>query len=232
LREGTKIILFGATPMGLSVAAQLRGKGLDPLLADDDEAALAAAAARGFRTAKVNCLEDGELQAVGIGRDAGLVFCLFQNDPQNVFLTLSARALAPELEIVSLTQSGESAQTLLAAGADKVIDPYEISGRKIHDLIRRPLVAETLEHTVFGQQDLSLAEVVVAAGSPLHGRTLDGLEVNRSYNLLLLGVVDREHGNDFVFAIGQDGYRLDPGDVLVVIGPEEAIAGFKRDACC
>ena len=111
-----------------------------------------------------------------------------------------------------------------------MIDPYEITGRKIHDLIRRPLIAETLEHTVFGQQDLSLAEVVVTEGSSLDGRTLDGLEVNRSYNLLLLGAVDRERGNDFIFAIGRDSYRLDPGDVLVVIGPEEAIASFKRDA--
>ena len=111
-----------------------------------------------------------------------------------------------------------------------MIDPYEISGRKIHDLIRRPLIAEMLEHTVFGQQDLSLAEVAVTEGSSLDGQTLDGLEVSRSYNLVLLGVVDRERGKDFTFAVGSDSYRLDPGDVLVVIGPEEAIASFKRAA--
>ena len=216
--------------MSLDVVAQLRSQGCDPLLVDDDEAALEIASSKGFRTANVDYREDDELKAIGIGRDVGLIYCLFQKDPQNVFLTISARALDPELEIVSLTQSGESIHTLQAAGADKVIDPYEITGRKIHDLIRRPLIAETLEHTVFGQQDLSLAEVVVTEGSSLDGRTLDGLEVNRSYNLLLLGAVGRERGDEVMFASGRDSYRLDPGDVLVVIGPEEAIASFKRDA--
>ena len=117
LRARDKIILFSASPMGLSVAAQLRSQGSDPLLVDDDEVALEVASAKGFRTACMDYREDEELKAIGIGRDVGLIFCLFEKDPENVFLTISARALDSKLEIVSLTQSGESAQTLQAAGS-------------------------------------------------------------------------------------------------------------------
>ena len=225
-----KILLFGVDPLGLDVAIQLQGKGCDLLLVDDDELSLAVAQTKGFRTTHIDYRDDESLRALGIGRDVGLIFCLLPQDSQNVFLTISARALDAEIEIVSLTQSGDSAHILKAAGADKVIDPYEISGRKIYDLIQKPLIAETLEHTVFGQQDLNLAEVVVMVGSILDGQTLAGVEVSQRYNLVLLGVVDREQSDDFIFAVGSDSYRLDPGDILIVIGPEQAIASFKQDA--
>ncbi len=225
-----KIILFGVGLLGLDVAAQLQGRGRDLLLVDDDESSLAAAAAKGFRTVHIDYRDDENLRTLGIGRDVGLVFCFLPEDVQNVFIAISTRALDAEIEIVSLSQSGDSVHTLKAAGVDKVIDPYEISGRKIYDLIRNPLIVETLEHTVFGQQDLDLAEVAVMDGSILDGQTLAAVEVSRRYNLVLLGVVDREQGDDFIFAVGSDSYRLDPGDILIVIGSEQAIASFKQDA--
>ena len=225
-----RILLFGVDTLGLDVATQLQGKGQDLMLVSDDAQALAAVAAKGFRTKQVDYRDDEGLRTLGIGRDVGLIFCLLPQDSQNVFLTISARALDAEIEIVSLSQSGDSVHILKAAGADKVIDPYEINGRKIYDLIQKPLIAETLEHTVFGQQDLNLAEVVVKEDSTLDGQTLAGVEVSQRYNLVLLGVVDRERGDDFIFAVGSDSYRLDPGDILIVIGPEQAIASFKQDA--
>lgn len=226
-----KILLFGAGPLGLDVAAQLQSKGRDLLLVDDNELSLAAAAAKGFSAKHVDYRDDESLRALGIGRDVGLIFCLLPQDSQNVFLTISARALDAKIEIVALSQSGDSVHILKAAGADKVIDPYEISGRKVYDLIQKPLIAETLEHTVFGQQDLNLAEVVVMENSTLDGQTLASVDVSQCYNLVPLGVVDREQGDDFIFAVGGDSYRLDPGDILIVIGPEQAIASFKQDAC-
>lgn len=225
-----KILLFGAGPLGLDVAAQLQSKGRDLLLIDDNALSLAAATAKGCRAKHVDYRDDEGLRALGIGRDVGLIFCLLPQDSQNVFLTISARALDAEIEIVALSQSGDSVHILKAAGADKVIDPYEISGRKVYDLIQKPLIAETLEHTVFGQQDLNLAEVVVMENSTLDGQTLAGVDVSQRHNLVLLGVVDREHGDDFIFAVGSDSYRLNPGDILIVIGPEQAIASFKQDA--
>ncbi len=226
-----KILLFGVSPLGLDVAAQLQSKGRDLLLVDDDELILAAAAAKGFRVKHVDYRDDESLRVLGIGQDVGLVFCLLPQDSQNVFLTISARALDARIEIVALSQSGDSVHILKAAGADKVIDPYEISGRKVYDLIHKPLIAEMLEHTVFGQQDLNLAEIVVMENSTLDGQTLASVDLSQCYHLVLLGVVDREQGDEFVFAVGSDSYRLDPGDILIVIGPKQAIACFKQDAC-
>jgi voltage-gated potassium channel len=224
------IAIFGAGMLGLDVAAQLSKRDCDLIVLDDDEAVLETARAKGYAAQSVDYRDDEELKGIGIGQHIGLLFALFHEESKNVFLTISARALDPKLEIVSLIQSRESHLMLQAAGADKVIDLYEISGRKIHDLIRSPLIAETLEHIVFGQQDLNLAEIEVAEGSSLAGMTLDSLSLSHDYNLVLLGVVDREKGSGFVFALGKSSYQLDPGDVLVVIGPQHAVARFRRDA--
>lgn len=226
----SKIAVFGAGLPGLDVAMQLHGRGSDLLLLDDDEAALEEAGSKGLRTEKIDYRDDEALIRIGVGRDVGLLFALFSEESKNVFLVISARALDPNLKIISLAQSGSSQLMLRAAGADKVIDPYEISGRKIHDLIRRPLISETLDKIVFGQQDLNIAEVEVKTGSSLVGQTLDSLALSRHYNLVLLGVVDQEQGSGFIFVLGGSSYRLDPGDVLVVIGPEQAVTRFRQEA--
>jgi voltage-gated potassium channel len=223
-----RVLIFGCGPLGLEVAAQLRARDIDALMIDDEAEGLERAAARGFQVRALNYTDDDELKSVGLGEDAGVVFSLFMEDSRNVFLIISARALDPNVRIVTITQSGASADKLLAAGASKVIDPYEISARKIHDLIRRPLLEETLEATVFGQQDLDLAEIRIPEGSSLNGTPLSELDLAGDYNLVLLGVVDRDVSEAFIFATAGLEHRLDAGDVLVVIGPEAEVRRLKE----
>jgi len=228
MEDESQALIFGCGPLGLEVADQLRARGIDALMIDDDTELLERADSRGFPVRQLNYTDDEELKAAGIGRDVGVVFSLFMEDSRNVFLTISARALDPAVRIVTVTQSGASADKLLAAGASKVIDPYEISARKINELIRRPLLQETLEATVFGRQDLDLAEVRIPEGSPLDGTHLSGLDLAGEYNLVLLGVVDRDLSDAFVFATAGIDHRLDAGDVLVVIGPEGEVRRLKE----
>ncbi len=147
-----------------------------------------------------------------------------------MFLTISAKDIDPNLKVIGLTQSKESADKLLAAGATKVINPYEISGRKIYDMLKRPLIAETIEKVVFGENDLSLAELTIDRGSFLDGKRLGQLDLSASYDLLLLGMVDRELGDEFVFLSSGLDHKLDQGDVLVVIGHSEEISRLILDA--
>jgi voltage-gated potassium channel len=224
-----KVLVFGCGPLGLEVAEQLKARSTDLLLVDDDADRVAQAEGLGFAARRLSYTDDRELESLGIGSDVDVVFSLFMQDSENVFLTISVRALAAGTRIVAVTQSRESARKLLAAGASKVIDPYEISSRKIHELIRRPLVAETLERTVFGRHDLDMAEVRVPGGSYLDGRRMQEVDLAEDYDLVLLGVVDRDVSDELVFATSALDRRLDADDVLVVIGPADEIDAFKAD---
>ncbi|MCW8890093.1 MAG: NAD-binding protein, partial [Sedimenticola sp.] len=205
------VIIFGSNSLSSAVAMQLKERDWDLLLVSSDDAALAKMASRGFNTQLANYSDDDELMALGIGRGVGVIFAFFEEDSENVFLTISAKSIDPDIKVISLTQSSDSARKLKAAGASKVIDPYEISGRKVYDMIKRPLIAETIEKVVYGQDYLNLAEITVAKGSFMDGQMLGDLRLSSRYDLIVLGVVDRELGDEFIFASSGLNHKLDAG---------------------
>jgi voltage-gated potassium channel len=156
------------------------------------------------------------------------VFCFLPDDAENVFLTISARSLDASLQIIALTQSTEAAGKLLAAGADKVIDPYEISGARIFEILERPEVVEVLENTVFGRQDLNIAELTVPAGAWTDQCPLSALRHAIKQNVILLGVVDRERGSELIYSMRGVDHKLDAGDVLVVLGSRRQIESLRE----
>lgn len=225
-----KIIIFGCNPLSAAVAEQLKDRAWDMLLVARDKECLEDMAGRGFNTLSVDYTDDDELRELGIGSGVDVVFAFFEDDARNVFLTISAKDIDPKLKVISLTQSTDSGQKLLAAGATKVVDPYEISGRKIYDILKRPLIAETIESIVYGQDYLNLAEVDIGVGGFMDGKRLGELALSQHYDLVVLGAIDRELGDEFIFASSGVNHKLDRGDVLVVIGKADEIERLKRDA--
>ena len=222
-----RFALFGCNPLAIEVARRLTVARTPFVMLDSDAALVEAARKEDMLARQVDYTDDDALRDVGIGSHIEGVFCLFAEDSENVFLAISARALDPQLRIVAVCQAPQAAPKLLAAGADKVVDPYEISGARVHELIQRPEVVELLEQTVFGQQDLNIAEITIPHHSWLHGVHLSGLRKVTTQNVLLLGVVDLERGKDLIFSTRGIDHKLDYGDVLVVIGARSEIDAFR-----
>ncbi|HNH90301.1 MAG TPA: NAD-binding protein [Thiobacillaceae bacterium] len=219
--------LFGCNPLAIEVAWRLTMVQLPFIMLDRDPALVAHAREEGLVAEQIDYTDDDALRAVGIGGHIQGVFCLLGEDSENVFLAISTRALDPGLRIVAVCQAREAAAKLLAAGADKVVDPYEISGARVHELIERPEVVELMEQTVFGLQDLNIAEVTIPVGSWLHGVHLSELRRHMVQNVILLGVVDLERGKDLIFSTRGIDHHLDYQDVLVVIGPRQDVESFR-----
>lgn len=223
-----KTLIFGCGSMGQEVALQLAERGIDACLSSSDPAEVAAIRDKGFDAVTVDHTDDDKLREVGVGNWVERIFCLFSEEPQNLFLTLSARALDPQLKIICVSESATSGAKLRTAGADKVIDPYEISGHRVHELLARPYLVEMLEYTIFGRQ-VDIAEIEIPAGSSLSGTPLDDLELRQRYNLIVIGVVDLELSKDLIFCNSGVRHLMDAGDLLVVIGPPQEIARLSDD---
>jgi len=222
-----RFALFGCNPLAIEVAWRLSLARLPFAMLDRDAGRVEAARQEGLAAERIDYTDDAALRAVGIGSHIEGVFCLLGEDSENVFLAISARALDPALRIVAVCQAPEAAAKLLAAGADKVLYPYEISGARVHELIERPEVVELMEQTVFGLQDLNIAEVTIPSGSWLHGVYLSELRRHMQQNVILLGVVDLERGKELIFSTRGIDHHLDFNDVLVVIGPSKEVETFR-----
>lgn len=223
-----RLALFGCNPLALEVARRLADSGQPFIMLDMDEAPVQHAREEGFRAERLDYTDDDALRELGLGEDIEGIFCLLPEDSENVFLVITARAIDPGLRIVAICREPEASSKLLAAGADKVVDPYAISGARAYDLLARPDVVELLEETVFGQQDLNIAEVTIPRGSWVHGVRLSEFKRRMTQNILLLGVVDMEHGRDLIFSTRNIDHNLDVGDVLVIIGARDQINAFRE----
>jgi voltage-gated potassium channel len=222
-----RIAVFGCSVMSMTVMARLRDDQYQLLFVSQDEHEAALMAAQGFTTQTIDFREDEELKAIGIGTNIDIIFCFFPTDSDNVFLTISARALAAELTIIAVVDDPESADKLLAAGANKIIDPHEICGRKAHEMLTRADISMLLDNTVFGSHDLNMAQIEVRPGSYLENQPVNTLKLNAQHNLILLGLVNKARSNELHLAIGEQAQPLVAGDMLVVLGPAENIQAFK-----
>ncbi len=223
------ILLFGCNPLINQVSRQLSKEDWDITIVSHDEDCVKRLDVKSITFKDVDYTDDEQLRSLGIGNDVGIIFSFFEEDAKNVYLIISAKDIDPDVLIITLSQTLDSSDKLRAAGADKVIDPYEISGRKIFNMIKKPLISETIEHVVFGQSSINLAEIKIKAGSFLDGKKLEEAQLSQNYNLILLGVVDRELGDEFIFRLSDIDHKLDSNDLLVVIGATDEIERLKKD---
>lgn len=223
------ILVFGYNRLSVEAMKRLDSDSHHLLVVDQDQQRAALAAENGYATADIDFRCDEDLKAIGLGKHIDTIFCFLPEDSENVFLTISARAIDPALQIISIVEEPDAVDKLIAAGANKVIDPYQICGRKIHELIKKPDITNIIDQTVFGRHDLHMAEVVIPDKSPLENTYSSQLKLNEDHDLVLIGVVDKELGEDLHFAIGKQNHRLNAGDILVVLGPSREIRAFKKE---
>ena len=134
-----------------------------------------------------------------------------------------------ELNIVAIVDSLESAEKLIAAGTKKITDPFEICGRKIHNMLRRPDINDIFDHTVLGRHDLRLAEVRIPENIYLENAHVTQLYLSPQYNLILIGVVNKQVSEQLHFVVEEFDRSLSVGDILVILGPSREIRAFKKD---
>jgi voltage-gated potassium channel len=223
-----KIVVFGYNRLSVEAMTRLDSELYQLLLVEPDETLAARAIEEGFDTQSLDYRNDDELRAIGIGTDVEIIFCFFPHDGDNVFLTISARTLDKNLTIIAVIENHEAGEKLIAAGANKIINPYKICGRKIYELIKKPDMTNILDHTVFGRHDLNMAEIEIPVGSYLTNSYVCDLNLNEQENLILISIVDKELGEDLHFSIHKEQHKLDAGDILIVMGPSQDIRAFKK----
>ncbi|HEY78649.1 MAG TPA: potassium channel protein [Dehalococcoidia bacterium] len=172
---------------------------------------------------------DDVLKEAGIERARGLVAAV-DSDAENTYITLSARQLNKDLFIAARANSREVETKLKRAGADRIVSPHRIGGRRMAMLALRPAVVDFIDTVTYGRgREMELENVDIGGNSPLAGMTL---KTARSKTGITVLAMRKKSGK--LLANPSDEETIEDGDRLIVIGTkkrlgvlEEAFEGVK-----
>ncbi len=216
-------ILCGFGRVGGEIARDFTTEKIPFVVIDIKPESLERAAAQGFPVMSGNAADVGTLQAAGIERARGLVTAI-DNDADNIYVTLSARVLKPDLFIVARANAADAERKLALAGANRVISPYTIGGRRMASLAMRPTAVEFVDTVLSADNgQLLLEDLRIKPESSWIGRALVELfpDGDEAFVLAL------KRGGEMRFRPASDT-PLVAGDELVVAGPPPAIQALEQ----
>lgn len=214
------VIVCGYGRIGHMLADELKAGGVQFLILDRDEPKLAEAAERGHITLAGDATDEAVLEAAGVSRARALA-CVVPNDAVNVFITLSARNLNKDIEIIARGEATSTKSKLLRAGASAVVEPTHIGAERIAQLILFPRSSRLTESnhmrmlgTGLRTLGLELEILPVAADGPYAGKTVAEIEHNADGTLFVVAL--NRQGGETLRRPGPD-LTVEAGDGLVII---------------
>jgi voltage-gated potassium channel len=216
------VILCGWGRVGQAIASHVAGSDQDMVVVDLLPERLPPAPAL---TVQGDATDDVVLTTAGIER-AGVLVTALAADPENLYVTLTARSLCPDLFIVARAYADSSVDKLLQAGADRVVNPANIGGARMAAFALQPHVAEFVDVVMHdGSLEFRLEEVSVPQGSPLDGRTLRDARIRAQTGALVLAL--RNEAGEFMTNPSPD-VKIHAGHILIAIGTGSQLAALSE----
>jgi len=217
-------IVCGYGRVGSTVARELAHAGERLVVIDINPASLERAIRDGHHVVEGDATDDQTLRTAGVLVARGLVTTI-DSDANNVYVTLSARALSERLFIVARANMEGSEAKLEQAGANRIVSPYTMAGRRIAELASRPRVADFIDAALsHGNLSFSLEEVEVDAASPLRGVTVGAL---RADGVVTLAILQRDGAYE---PNPPETRALNDGESVIASGSTEALSALRARA--
>ena len=219
------IIICGFGRIGRTICQELAESNVACVVIDRDEDRITEAVGCGYLAIIGDTTDEQVLRDAGLERARGIV-CVTSSDAENVFITLTARELNPDIMIASRANAESSARRLEHAGASLVVSPFLTAGVDLARAIVKPHLAELLRNSQRTDGDFALSEVHVESGSILEGQT------PRSYgqeeDSIAFIAIKRKGEGTIYRPGGQETFR--PHDIIIAAGVPDALARMSTTA--
>jgi voltage-gated potassium channel len=218
-------IVCGFGRVGRSVAEEFLHEGASFVVLDFSAEAQEAAAEANVLFVEGNGTDDDDLLSAGLERARGLI-AASDDDADNLYITLSARAVKSDLFIVARASNEEAAKKLRLAGADRIVQPYQAAGRVMANLILRPQVTDFVDVvTTASGNDLRFEEIEVTSACGQGGRSIRQLDVRKESGALIVALRKRDGTFD---TTPTPEAVLEVGDVLIAAGTDDELRALER----
>ena len=161
------------------------------------------------------------LRRAGVHRARAVV--VDTGDERAASVVLAAHEVDPDVRTVAVVDHLDHEAQLTHAGADSVLTPRHLLGRRIAERVGRQLDPARSDSITLGD-DTALLEITATPDSRLAGRSVGDIAAD---DIRVVG-----HWVDGSF-VGKPGDKtvIDPGRVVLLAGPTESLAALEADSC-
>ena len=219
-------IVCGYGRVGAAAVQQFESQSADFVVIESDENQLGRLKDKGYLHINGDATHEGVLEDAGIKSARGLL-SLLNDDPDNLFVVLSAREMNPTLNIISRSNEASSGFKIMRAGADDVVSPFDSAGKQIAADILRITGRMKPSHGVARGESLLPKWITVEEGSSMMHQTIHDL--SREMQRAVIGL--RRDGCDCLMP--DDRIQLLSGDQIMVLDEgndvkESALPGHEK----
>jgi voltage-gated potassium channel len=216
------VVVCGFGRIGSVLAHSLSASSAGFVVIEAEEVKADQAREQGYLSIHGDATGEAVLRAAGVMRAHALA-TVISNDALNVFITLSARALNPDLSIVARGELPSTESKLLQAGANKVVLPSNIGAERIAELLLHEESARFIDglershgfQRVLHNFGIELEVVTAAPQSPAVRMTVAGIE-RQAKGAFFIVQINRRDGD--VFTAPPGTAMVGEGDGVVLIG--------------
>lgn len=218
-------IVCGFGRMGQQIVKDLQREGVDHCVIEWNPEQLPKLVAQDIPFVEGNASDNRALKAAGIEHARGLI-TVAPTDEDNVFITLSARALNPRLFIAARSIQEDNEDKLKMAGADRVMSPYVMGGKRMAAAALRPNVLDFLELAIHtDDMAMMIEELTISPGSILIDKAISDSNLKTQTGVTIIAI-KRETGK--ILANPTANETLREGDVLIVIGVPDQLENAQK----
>ena len=236
-RHSNFVIICGFGRVGQEIARQFAKDKQFFIIIDKDENNILQAKQQGYLFIHNDASKNAILTNAGINRGATAVLCTTGNDVANVYITLTSRYLSPDITIISRANRQDNVNKLYQAGANNVIQPFEIAGLLAAEYIGQPVAFEAILGILQEQQQVSMEALVIYSRCFLENQKIGSIDFEKR-KLTLIGVISthkNHHKHRNRYKIKNQHFYFNPEahfellaeDILVVLGRDYSIEHFQ-----
>jgi len=218
-------IVCGFGRIGHIICKELFEDGIKFVVIEQDSAVTEELISLKYLCLEMDATSEDALLAGGIMNARGLVTAV-NSDANNVFITLTAKGLRPDIFVLARSSEERNEEKLIKAGATRVVSPYLIGARRMAHVLKRPTVVDFLDIATMGNHlGLIMEEAEVAQKSGFIGKNLIESRLRQEFGVIIVAI--KKASGQMVFNPAPSE-KLEAGDVIVVIGQKEDLKRMRE----
>ncbi len=211
-------IVCGFGRIGRIICNELAADNVNFVVIEQEPSIIEKIESKNYLFIEMDATSEEALLKAGIMKAKGIATAL-RSDANNVFITLTAKGLRPDIYILARASHENNEDKLSRAGASRVVSPHLIGGKRMAQVLKRPTVVDFIDIATMGSSlGLMMEEAMIGNGSGLINKNLIDSNLRKDFGVIIVAI--KKMAGNMIFN-PMPSETLESGDVIVVIGKKE-----------